>query len=183
VIVSRRAIIEEERAVKKVETLTTIREGALLTGTVKNIIDYGVFVELIDTKTEGLIKTSTITGNWSVDMSNHCIKENNTGEIITITSGGVYFTKVSGECLRRYVSFGCFISVSLLKNNDMVAILYINRVVLFQLRYTSVMSQFVRSNLLNFDMSNEICCFLEPYSKKEGHDIITEQNEKKRKRT
>ena len=46
VIVSRRAIIEEERAVKKVETLTTIREGALLTGTVKNIIDYGVFIDL-----------------------------------------------------------------------------------------------------------------------------------------
>ena len=46
VIVSRRAIIEEEQAVKKVETLTKIREGALLTGTVKNIIDYGVFVDL-----------------------------------------------------------------------------------------------------------------------------------------
>jgi len=46
VIVSRRAIIEEERAVKKVDTLTKIREGALLTGTVKNIIDYGVFVDL-----------------------------------------------------------------------------------------------------------------------------------------
>jgi small subunit ribosomal protein S1 len=46
VIVSRRAIIEEERALKKVETLTKIREGALITGTVKNIIDYGVFVDL-----------------------------------------------------------------------------------------------------------------------------------------
>ena len=46
VIVSRRAIIEEERALKKVETLTKIREGELLTGTVKNIIDYGVFVDL-----------------------------------------------------------------------------------------------------------------------------------------
>lgn len=46
VIISRRAIIEEERALKKVETLTKIREGALLSGTVKNIIDYGVFVDL-----------------------------------------------------------------------------------------------------------------------------------------
>lgn len=46
IIVSRRAIIEEERALKKVETLTKIREGALLSGTVKNIIDYGVFVDL-----------------------------------------------------------------------------------------------------------------------------------------
>jgi small subunit ribosomal protein S1 len=46
VIVSRRAIIEEERAIKKVETLTRIKEGAHLTGIVKNIIDYGVFVDL-----------------------------------------------------------------------------------------------------------------------------------------
>ena len=46
VIVSRRAIIEEERALKKVETITKIKEGALLPGTVKNIIDYGVFVDL-----------------------------------------------------------------------------------------------------------------------------------------
>lgn len=46
VIVSRRAIIEEERAHKKVETITRIKEGALITGTVKNIIDYGVFVDL-----------------------------------------------------------------------------------------------------------------------------------------
>jgi small subunit ribosomal protein S1 len=46
VIVSRRAIIEEERALKKVGTIEKIKEGALLHGTVKNIIDYGVFVDL-----------------------------------------------------------------------------------------------------------------------------------------
>lgn len=46
VIVSRRAILEEEQALKKVETLTKIKEGAILTGTVKNIIDYGMFVDL-----------------------------------------------------------------------------------------------------------------------------------------
>ncbi|PKL52089.1 MAG: 30S ribosomal protein S1 [Nitrospira bacterium HGW-Nitrospira-1] len=46
VIVSRRAIIEEERALKKVETITKLKEGAVITGAVKNIIDYGVFVDL-----------------------------------------------------------------------------------------------------------------------------------------
>jgi small subunit ribosomal protein S1 len=46
VIVSRRAIIEEERAVQKEQTLTKLREGALIPGTVKNIIDYGVFIDL-----------------------------------------------------------------------------------------------------------------------------------------
>ncbi len=46
VIVSRRAIIEEERAHLKTETLKNLTEGALMTGTVKNITDYGVFVDL-----------------------------------------------------------------------------------------------------------------------------------------
>ena len=46
VIVSRRAVLEEERARKKGETIGKIKEGAVLEGTVKNITDYGVFVDL-----------------------------------------------------------------------------------------------------------------------------------------
>jgi small subunit ribosomal protein S1 len=46
VIISRRAILEEERNRKKGEIIGTIKEGALLEGTVKNITDYGVFVDL-----------------------------------------------------------------------------------------------------------------------------------------
>ncbi len=46
VIVSRRAVLEEERLKKKGETIGKIKEGALLEGTVKNITDYGVFVDL-----------------------------------------------------------------------------------------------------------------------------------------
>jgi small subunit ribosomal protein S1 len=46
VIVSRRAVLEEERIKKKGETLGNLREGALLGGIVKNITDYGVFVDL-----------------------------------------------------------------------------------------------------------------------------------------
>ncbi|MFO0754465.1 MAG: 30S ribosomal protein S1 [Thermodesulfovibrionales bacterium] len=46
IIVSRRAIVEEERSKKKQETLTHLKEGAVLKGTVKNITDYGVFVDL-----------------------------------------------------------------------------------------------------------------------------------------
>jgi small subunit ribosomal protein S1 len=46
VIVSRRAMLEEERAVKKSEVIGKIKEGALLQGVVKNITDYGVFVDL-----------------------------------------------------------------------------------------------------------------------------------------
>jgi small subunit ribosomal protein S1 len=46
IIVSRRVILEEERSKKKVETLTRLSEGALMRGVVKNITDYGVFVDL-----------------------------------------------------------------------------------------------------------------------------------------
>lgn len=46
VIVSRRAVIEDERVRLKSITIEKIREGALLSGTVKNITDYGVFVDL-----------------------------------------------------------------------------------------------------------------------------------------
>ncbi len=46
IIVSRRIILEEERSQKKGETLSKLSEGALIHGTVKNITDYGVFVDL-----------------------------------------------------------------------------------------------------------------------------------------
>lgn len=45
-IVSRRAILEEELKRQKEETKKLLREGALVSGTVKNITDYGVFVDL-----------------------------------------------------------------------------------------------------------------------------------------
>lgn len=46
VIVSRRAAMEEERQKKKVKTLEKLREGSVLEGVVKNITDYGVFIDL-----------------------------------------------------------------------------------------------------------------------------------------
>ncbi|MDI6891007.1 MAG: 30S ribosomal protein S1 [Thermodesulfovibrionales bacterium] len=46
VIVSRRAILEEERQRKKAETLEKLKEGTLIKGTVKGITDYGVFIDL-----------------------------------------------------------------------------------------------------------------------------------------
>ncbi len=46
VVVSRRAILEEELRVQRDALLATISDGAVLTGKVKNITDYGVFVDL-----------------------------------------------------------------------------------------------------------------------------------------
>jgi len=46
VVVSRKEILEEEQTVKRSTTLEHLGEGAVLTGTVKNLTDYGAFVDL-----------------------------------------------------------------------------------------------------------------------------------------
>ncbi len=46
VVVSRRAVMERERQSLKGETLKVLEEGVILEGTVKNITDYGAFVDL-----------------------------------------------------------------------------------------------------------------------------------------
>ncbi|MGH7355800.1 MAG: 30S ribosomal protein S1 [Candidatus Rokuibacteriota bacterium] len=46
VVLSRRTLLEEEREEKKKHTLEVLAEGMALTGTVKNITDYGAFIDL-----------------------------------------------------------------------------------------------------------------------------------------
>lgn len=46
VVVSRRNVIEREREALKEETLQVLEEGVILEGTVKNLTDYGAFVDL-----------------------------------------------------------------------------------------------------------------------------------------
>ena len=46
VVLSRRAIMEKEREGLRLETLKNISEGAIVEGVVKNITDYGVFIDL-----------------------------------------------------------------------------------------------------------------------------------------
>jgi len=46
VVVSRKEILEEEQNEKRSGTLEQLGEGAVLTGTVKNLTDYGAFVDL-----------------------------------------------------------------------------------------------------------------------------------------
>ncbi len=46
VVLSRKAVLEEETAHLKEELMETLEEGKLVTGVVKNITDYGVFVDL-----------------------------------------------------------------------------------------------------------------------------------------
>jgi small subunit ribosomal protein S1 len=59
IVVSRRAILEEARAVEKAEVIKNMHEGQEVEGIVKNITDYGAFVDLggID----GLLHSSDIS--------------------------------------------------------------------------------------------------------------------------
>ncbi len=46
IVLSRRAILEKEREEKRATTLASIHEGKVVDGVVKNITDYGVFIDL-----------------------------------------------------------------------------------------------------------------------------------------
>jgi small subunit ribosomal protein S1 len=46
VVISRKELLEEEQNSRKSVTLSTLEEGTILTGTVKNLTDYGAFVDL-----------------------------------------------------------------------------------------------------------------------------------------
>ena len=61
IVVSRRAILEESRAEARSEILSDIEEGAILDGIVKNITDYGAFIDLGGV--DGLLHVTDIS--WS----------------------------------------------------------------------------------------------------------------------
>ncbi len=46
IVLSRRALLEQVRDKKKTETLATLQEGAVIEGVVKNITEYGAFIDL-----------------------------------------------------------------------------------------------------------------------------------------
>src|SRR5512139_2953081 len=46
IVLSRKSLLEEENAERKKHTLDTLAEGKVLRGTVKNITDYGAFIDL-----------------------------------------------------------------------------------------------------------------------------------------
>jgi len=61
VVVSRRAILEESREEERNDMLASIKEGVILEGVVKNITDYGAFVDL--GSVDGLLHVTDIS--WS----------------------------------------------------------------------------------------------------------------------
>ncbi|MFQ6079287.1 MAG: 30S ribosomal protein S1, partial [Thermodesulfobacteriota bacterium] len=78
IVLSRRVLLEEERKVLREETLKHLREGEILEGVIKNITDYGAFVDLggID----GLLHITDIS--WR--RINHPSEKLSVGERITV---------------------------------------------------------------------------------------------------
>src|SRR6202161_2807197 len=58
IVVSRRAVLEESRAEQRSELVASLKEGQVLNGVVKNITDYGAFVDLGGV--DGLLHVSDI---------------------------------------------------------------------------------------------------------------------------
>ncbi|MFN7277934.1 MAG: S1 RNA-binding domain-containing protein, partial [Betaproteobacteria bacterium] len=62
VVVSRRAVVEATQGEERQKLLETLTEGAVIKGVVKNITDYGAFVE-IESGIEGLVHVSEM--DWT----------------------------------------------------------------------------------------------------------------------
>ena len=62
VVLSRRAVVEASMGEERAKLLSTLREGAFVNGVVKNITDYGAFVE-IEPGIEGLVHVSEM--DWT----------------------------------------------------------------------------------------------------------------------
>jgi small subunit ribosomal protein S1 len=72
VVLSRRTILEKEREAEKLDTLQNIEEGKLIEGVIKNITDYGLFIDLggID----GLLHVTDISWGRITRPSDHFSK-------------------------------------------------------------------------------------------------------------
>ncbi|EST11710.1 30S ribosomal protein S1 [Sporolactobacillus laevolacticus] len=72
VILSHRAVLDEEADKKKVETLQGIKEGAVLEGTVQRLTDFGVFVDIGGV--DGLVHISQLA-HYHVETPSEVVSE------------------------------------------------------------------------------------------------------------
>ena len=78
IVLSRRAILEKEREVLKKETLKNLSAGSVVEGTVKNITDYGVFIDVGGV--DGLLHITDIS--WG--RTGHPAKRFSIGDQVTV---------------------------------------------------------------------------------------------------
>ncbi len=61
------------------------RIGFLYKGIITSITEYGVFVELIENKVDGMVRVSEIQGDtYITDLKHYCVKGHNTGRVIRL---------------------------------------------------------------------------------------------------
>ena len=78
IVVSRRVVLEETRAEARAELIDTLKEGSILDGVVKNITDYGAFIDLGGV--DGLLHVTDIS--WK--RINHPSEVLNVGQTIKV---------------------------------------------------------------------------------------------------
>ena len=93
IVLSRKVLIEEENAEKKKNTLATIAEGKIMPGVVKNITDYGAFIDLggID----GLLHVTDMSWGRAQHPS-ELFKVNDDVEVIALEYARANRTRVVG---------------------------------------------------------------------------------------
>lgn len=93
IVLSRRAILEQERESEKKNTLENIEEGKIVEGVVKNITDYGIFIDLggID----GLLHVTDISWGRITRPADHFSKGSRIKVIV-----------LSFDCKKERVSLG-----------------------------------------------------------------------------
>jgi small subunit ribosomal protein S1 len=80
VVVSRKEILEEEQTARRSTTLEHLEEGTILTGTVKNLTDYGAFVDFgafieIEDGIDGLVHVSNLSWTKRVKHPSEVLKK------------------------------------------------------------------------------------------------------------
>ena len=81
IVLSRKALLEEENAEKKQKTLSTLAEGNVLRGVVKNLTDYGAFIDLGGL--DGLLHITDMS--WGrVSHPSEIFKVNDEAEVIVL---------------------------------------------------------------------------------------------------
>src|SRR6266702_4292327 len=95
IVVSRRTVLEETRAEQRQELVQNLEEGQVIDGVVKNITDYGAFVDL-EPGIEGLIHVSEMS--WTK-------KNMHPGKIVS-TSQEVEVQVLEVDSVKRRISLG-----------------------------------------------------------------------------
>lgn len=77
----RKAQKAERDSIKYMQTIyMSDKIGNVYKGIVTSVVEYGIFIEILENKCDCMVRLSDMTGNWVTDLKNYCINETNTGK-------------------------------------------------------------------------------------------------------